>query len=130
MKCDWNNCIFYAKHRGTCRDEFGNYVNGPRATVERCPCLNCSPLESNDPLQLLWERLYTLFKHNPSLEMTTDVAKELKLATEVYLYRNVHQSNDGLESIDNFCERISVCLTNGEFATELLVRENKLKSLK
>jgi hypothetical protein len=41
--CCTPGCCFTAPHRSTCRGPDGSYVSGARATVERCPCWNCSP---------------------------------------------------------------------------------------
>ena len=126
--CGWNDCIFYAKHKGTCRTASGDYINGPRATVEICPCENCSPVMSDSPLQLLWERLCVLVRADMRVTyMHPDYAKELQRAVDAYIYRKCDTKNGELESIVEFMERTnSMNVTNGEFALELANREKVL----
>jgi hypothetical protein len=48
--CDWNGCVLAAGHVGTCREIYGKIINGPRSTVEKCPCNVCTPISSFDEL--------------------------------------------------------------------------------
>ena len=127
--CDWNDCVFYVGHKGSCRTIVGDFVNGPRATIEKCPCNNCSPLPSDSPIKLLWDRLCKLIRLDGRVvAMQPDYAKELQRAIDAYIYRNiVHVKHGELESIDDFMDRTSdKGLTNKEFELELLAREKAL----
>ena len=48
--CDWNGCVLAAGHIGTCRQIYGQFINGPRAMIMKCPCLKCSPERAFDKL--------------------------------------------------------------------------------
>lgn len=81
--------------------------------------------ETDPALLALWARVCGICRADRRVvHLSAESAAELQCAVDAYRFRKQTTAVDGPESVDDFCERLSASLTNGEFSDAIEARDN------